>query len=329
MSRSVSLMAKNGKEKSERPRFDKNDGFAKLPASVIEIEPGFVLAARLSGPPKRGVRRLAVESLDAGVVEPSPSQPNVGKAEMLGRAIKAASNAVGNGGGRTALLLPDAAVRVSILEFETLPPKKKEMEALVRWKIKDSLGFPVEEARMAYQATHRAPGSIELLAIAVKTAVLAQYEAAMESVRGGPSVVLPATAALLPLLPESEPGAQLLTHVCAGWVTHAVVEGSRLRFWRSRQLAQGPGMAEVISEAARAAASARDRMGLEIARAWFCSRPPLGDGLRDALHKALGTAVEHLPLDENFEAGLRVAEKPLYGSFAAPLAGLIVNAGSA
>lgn len=322
-------MAKNGKDNPAKPFLNQGGGFAKLPSSVIEIEPGFVLAARLLSAPKSGLKRLFIEKLDAGVVEPSPFQSNVAQAERLGRSIKAASDAAGNGGGRRALLLPDAAVRVNILDFETLPPKKQEMEALVRWKIKDSLGFPVEEARIAYQETHRAAGKIELLVMAIKTGVLMQYEAAMESARGEPSVVLPATAALLPLLPETEPGVQLLTHVCAGWVTHAVAQGKRLRFWRSRQLTPGSETAEVVSEAARAAASVRDRLGLDIARAWLCSRPPSGDHLRDTLHKTLGVTVEDLPLDETYEAGLRVAEKPLYRPFAAPLAGLIANSGGA
>ncbi|MGH9352640.1 MAG: hypothetical protein ACRD2G_10845 [Terriglobia bacterium] len=322
-------MAKTGKEKPMHPSSERDGGFAKLPSSVIEIESGFVLGARLMSAPKRGLRRLAVTGLDAGVVEPSPSQMNVAKPEMLSQAIKVVSDAIGSGGGRTALLLPDAAVRVNILDFETLPSKKKEMEALVRWKIKDSLGFAVEEARISYQKARRAPGKIELLVIAVKKDVLAQYEAVIEDERGGPAVVLPATFTLLALLPETDPGVQLLIHVCSGWVTHALVEGERLRFWRSRQLAQNSGTTEVVSEAARAAASARDRMGLEIARAWLCSRPLLGDGLRDALQKTLNVAVEDLPLDRTFEAGLGAEEKPLYGLFAAPLAGMILNSGRA
>lgn len=322
-------MAKNGKDKPIHPSSERDGGFARLPSSVVEIESGFVLGARLLGAPKSGLRRLAVTGLDAGVIEPSPSQMNVAKPEMLSRAIKMVSETIGNGGGRTALLLPDAAVRVNILEFETLPSKKNDLEALVHWKIKDSLGFAVEEALISYQETHRAPGKIELLVIAMKKDVLAQYEAVIESARGGPAVVLPATVTLLPLLPESDSGVQLLTHVCSGWVTHALVEGERLRFWRSRQLAQDSETTEVVSEAARAAASARDRMGLNIARAWLCSRPLLGEGLRDALQRTLGLAVEDLPLDRTFEAGLGPEEKPLYSLFAAPLAGMILNSGRA
>ncbi|MGH9401226.1 MAG: hypothetical protein ACRD2P_03860, partial [Terriglobia bacterium] len=231
-------MAKNGKDKPTNLSSERGGSLAKLPSSVIEIESGFVLGARLAGAPKGGVRRLALTGLDAGVIEPSPSQVNVAKPEMLGQAIRTVSKSIGSGGGRTALLLPDAAVRVNILEFETIPSKRNDLEALLRWRIKDSLGFAVEEARISYQETRRAAGKIELLVVAVKKDVLAQYEALIEPVRGSPATVLPATIALLPLLPESDPGVQLLTHVCSGWVTHALVEGERLRFWRSRQLAQ-------------------------------------------------------------------------------------------
>jgi hypothetical protein len=325
-------MSKSAKTQSGPLVSQKNGAFIRLPAAVIEIESGFVAGARLTGAPNFALRRLAVTALDSGIVEPSPSRLNVANPEMLGQAIRAVSKSIGNGGGRTGLLLPDASVRVSVVEFETLPSKPKELEALLRWRIKDSLGFPPDAARISFQEIYRGPGVIELLVVAAKEDVLAQYEGVIEPLRGGLVLVLPVTLALLPLVPGAEPGAQLLTHICSGWVTHALVEAQRLRFWRSRQLTSqdtDSETGEVISEAARAAASARDRLGLEIARIWLCSRPPLGEGMRDALRKALGAAVEDLPLDESLETGLGSEERPLFNLFAAPLTGVISNWGRA
>lgn len=296
----------------------------RLPASLIEVAPRFVLAARLQPGPDAGLRRLAVKGLDSGVISPSPAQKNVVKVEALASAVLDAATAVGNSGGRAALLLPDGSVRVTVLDFETLPAKKKDRDELVRWKMKESLGFPVSEARISYQETFRAQGKAEVLAIAVHEDALAQYEAALEPVRGAPFLVWPATLALLPLLPVSEEGAQLLTHICSGWITHVVVENERIRFWRSRELGRDPA-SEAAAEAARAAASARDRMGLAIAKAWFCARPFLADGTKEALSQALGMAVSDLALNPAFEAGLKLDEKPLYAMFAAPAAGMIMN----
>lgn len=325
-------MSKNEKTQSGVLVSKKNGAFSRLPAAMIEIESGFVAGARLAGAPKCALRRLAVTALDSGVVEPSPSQLNVAKPEMLGQAIRAVSKSIGNGRGRTGLLLPDASVRVNVVEFEMLPSKPKELDALLRWKIKDSLGFSPDDARISFQEIYRGPGVVELLVVAAKNEVLAQYEGVIEPIRGGPVLVLPATLALLPLLPETEPGAQLLTHICSGWVTHALLEAQRLRFWRSRQLTSqdaDSAKGEVVPEAARAAASARDRLGLDIARVWLCSRPPLDEGIKDALCKALGAPVEDLPLDESLETGLGSEERPLFNLFAAPLTGIIANSGRA
>lgn len=296
----------------------------RLPASLIEVAPGFVLAARLQPGPDARLRRLAVKALDAGVIHPSPAQNNVSQAETLAAAVRNAAAGVGQGGGRAALLLPDGAVRVTVLDFETLPAKKKDWDELVRWKMKESLGFPASEARISYQETFRAQDKAEVLAIAIREDALAPYEAALEPVHGAPFLVWPATLALLPLLPISEAGAQLLTHICSGWVTHVLVENERIRFWRSREIAR-EAASEAAAEAARAAASARDRMGLTIAQAWFCARPLLADGTKEALSQALGMAVTELALNPALEAGLRPEEKPLYGMFAAPVAGMIMN----
>lgn len=284
----------------------------------------------MGGAPKHGLRRLAVTGLDNGVVDPSPLQLNVSQPVMLAKAIEKVSETTGNGGGRTGLLLPDVVARVNVLDFETLPAKIKEMESLLRWRIKDSLGYSPEDAQLSYQELHRGPGFIELLVVAVKKDVLGQYLGVIEPLRGSPTLVLPATMALLPLLSDIEPGGQLLTHVCCGGVTHALVEGNRLRFWRSRRLPQQDEEStsnEVISEAARAVASVRDRLGLDVQRAWLCARPLAGEGLKQALRQALNVPVDDLPVDARFDSGLKPEEKPLLSMFAAPLAGIISNAG--
>ena len=47
-------------------------------------------------------------------------------------------------------LLPDAAVRVVLLDFETLPTKPQEAEGVVRFRLKKSLPFDVEKAKISY-----------------------------------------------------------------------------------------------------------------------------------------------------------------------------------
>ncbi len=297
------------------------------PSVIVEVEPGFVVAARLDRSGRR-VSRIAAREVEAGALDAQLNRANLANPAELQRAVQAALGAIGNGGGRLGLLVPDPIVRAAILSFEALPDDRKEVEGLVRWRMKDLLPFPPDEARLAYQVLGRWPDCVEVLAMAAKNSVLAEYEAATENVNSGPGLILPATAALLPLVPEAEPSSQLLVHVCSGWMTTVLTEGSQLRGWRTREMARvAPEdlAGEVAREAARVIASTRDRLNLEVGRVWLCSRPPGTSELVPALASAVSCAVEPLPGSDDFASSLSTAEETLFKHFGATVAGLVKN----
>ena len=186
-------------------------------------------------PSKRQVQSVGVRELPAGALAPSANKSNVTDNAVVRRTIAEVSERVGNGGGRLGLLIPDVAARVALLQFETLPEDHREAETLVLWRMREYLPYAPEEARLSYQVLAKQPGSVEVLGVAVRGSVLAEYEAALEGINGGPALVLPATVALLPLLPE-EAGGQLLLHLCPGALTAVVVASNRVRYWRTRPL---------------------------------------------------------------------------------------------
>ena len=49
-------------------------------------------------------------------------------------------------------VLPDAAVRVMLLDFETLPANRTEAESVVRFRLKKSLPFDLDKAKISYHA---------------------------------------------------------------------------------------------------------------------------------------------------------------------------------
>ncbi len=303
----------------------------ETPTLVYEVESEFLAGARLSVSPA-GVRRFAMAGLGPGHLQVSATEMNIRSSEEVDRSAGKLRRVLGKG-GRWGLLIPDAVARLSVLHFETLPAKAAEVDALLRWRIRETLGFPPGQARLSYQITQREAGGVELLVVAVKDDVLRQYEATLEPYqRDSASLILPVTLPLLALLPESQPGAQLLTHVYSGCVTHAVVEGSRLRLWRSRPpLQREPGfeLEEILSEAARAAASARDRLGIQIERAWCCVRAATdGSNLSQGLSSILGMPVECLSLGAQAGAMLSTEEKEGFQPLGAPLAAIIVNSGA-
>ncbi len=302
--------------------------------AVVEIQPDFVAGMRLAGPPRKAngssprLRSIGVAGLDAHTLMPLVNEPNIVNPADLSRALQAVNTAIGNGTTRFGLLLPDGAARVSILLFETLPENRKEAHALMRWRMKEALPFPLEEARISHQAVVQEAERIEVLAVAAKASVLAEYERALEQVNGGPVVVLPATLALLPLLPETEGAGQLLIHLCSGSITSTVTAGNRLRLWRTRRL--GPLDSSELcrqaqAEAARVIASSRDHLKVEISQIWLCARPPAGSEFGAELSRALGHSVELLKPNPDFAAALSSEDRNLFESFGAPAAGLILN----
>ena len=116
-----------------------------MPRAVVEIEPDFVLGGRLD-PSAHLVEQLTVQQLQPGAFVPQVNRSSLTGQEALQEALRTAATSVGNGNGRTGLLLPDGVVRVTILEFETLPDNSRDADQLVMWKMRDLLPFPLEEA---------------------------------------------------------------------------------------------------------------------------------------------------------------------------------------
>jgi hypothetical protein len=300
-----------------------------LPRVIYEIEPGFVLAARVDGR-ARQLRRLAVRELEPHTLEPFAHRSNIANADNLRVTLRGLSQTVGNGNGSSGLLIPDGAVRVAILDFETLPENRKDAESLVRWRMRENLPATPEEARLSYQVLKKESRRVELLVVAVRTVVLAEYEQILEPMNGRLSLVLPATMAVLPLLPAGRGAGELLLHVCAGWMTAVVLQENRARLWRSSELRfESPHDFDraVAEEAARVSESARDHLQIETNRVWLAQRPLSAPGLEDEIRRTLAKEVVRLAPQGGMGSALSEAERPIFENFGASVAGLVCNAG--
>lgn len=311
---------------AHRPR----TGAFTLPGLVVEMQPEFVVGARLvaSVRSRRRCDRLAVADLEPGSLQALLSRSNISSQSELHRAVRRLAEVVGNGNSRLGLLIPDAAARVAMLTFEALPDNAKEADALLAWRVKDLLPFPPEEARLSYQVLRRATDSIELLVVAARSAVLAEYESALEPMQGGPVLILPSTMALLPLVPDSAPGAQLVIHFCSGSVTAVVLAAGGVRLWRTRPVGAtttGDLAGEIAAEIDRVTASTRDSLALDIERIWLCARPPATSELAGQLAAQLSRQVDRLVPDPELASTLSDPERALFERFGASVAGLVAN----
>ena len=90
-------------------------------------------------------------------------------------------------------MLPDAAVRVVLLDFETLPSKCEEAEGVVRFRLKKSLPFDVDKAKVSYHVQPSNVGVRVIAAVALAN-VVEDYEAAFRQAGYQPGVVMPSMA---------------------------------------------------------------------------------------------------------------------------------------
>ena len=58
---------------------------------------------------------------------------------------------------RIGLVVPDLVAKVSLVRFEKVPPRAADLDQLVRWQVRKTAPFPIEEAQVSSCAGRLAP----------------------------------------------------------------------------------------------------------------------------------------------------------------------------
>ena len=209
------------------------------PRLALEIRPEGVVAARAEDA-QAIVSAVAQAAPQGGAVAPVLNADSGTAAAMAGRretiaAVKRALEAVAIKERRTTLVLPDAAVRVLLLDFEQLPTKPAEALAVVRFRLKKLLPFDADDAALSYQVMSSGKSMVRVLAVAVPKEVLSEYEAMVREAGFEPGAVLPSTLAACAGLPEMD-AAQLIVNAGETSITTAIVQGGVLLLHRTVDL---------------------------------------------------------------------------------------------
>ncbi len=207
------------------------------PRVACEIMPQGVVAARsaAAGAPLAAVARV---SLAEGAVTPSLKAGNIVDRVAVTAAIRGAMEEIGERrnarDGNLTLVIPDSAVRVLLLEFESLPGRATEALPLVRFRLKKLLPFDADDAMVTYQVMSSNKSIVRVLAVAIPRDVLSEYETAAREAGYEPGAVLPSTLACLAAVEDVEP--VLLVNANLVGVTVAIARGSILLLHRSVDL---------------------------------------------------------------------------------------------
>lgn len=163
------------------------------PMSAIEVRASGVAGLRLVREGKRlALGAAASLELAAGVLRVSLTEPNIVAAAAFRDTLRAAAERVGLlAGARVALVLPDPVARVSLVPAaEVKARSRKELEELLRFRIRKSLPFDVQHARIAFAEVPAAPGRpAALLVAAAHEPIIAAYEQALREVALEPGLV--------------------------------------------------------------------------------------------------------------------------------------------
>jgi type IV pilus assembly protein PilM len=123
------------------------------PPAAVELSPEGVLAAALPG--SGGAPVYAFVPLSAGALVPGIGEPNIRAAETVSAAIRSALNQVSPRTRAVTLVMPDTAVRVFMLDFDSLPGRAAEAVPVLRFRLRKMVPFDVEHAGVSYRCWRR------------------------------------------------------------------------------------------------------------------------------------------------------------------------------
>ncbi|MGB6159572.1 MAG: hypothetical protein WBH45_14890, partial [Acidobacteriaceae bacterium] len=163
------------------------------PKVACEIRPEGVVAARAGK--RRDEIVVSFSALPEGAVTPGLKVPNLADAHAVTSAIESALGDINARSKAVTLVVPDAAARVLLLDFDTLPSKRSEALSVVRFRLRKMVPFDVEGAAVSYQVMTEKRGQLNVLVTVMPGDVLEEYEGVVREAGYEPGVVLPSTLA--------------------------------------------------------------------------------------------------------------------------------------
>ena len=160
-------------------------GLEKGMASVVQLE-------RVKGSLCK-LRRAATFSIDASLVKPSFDEPNVENVPQLAAVLKELASSAGLlRQKRWSLSLPEATTRTLVLTLESPSVSASELQDVLRWKIERGFGATLEELSISKERLQKdSQGRDRYFVIAVRKAILAEYEAVLQAIGWRAGLILP------------------------------------------------------------------------------------------------------------------------------------------
>ncbi len=268
-----------------------NSGFR--PKLACEVSADRILAGRVSESGGRALEACASNELSPGSVVPDLIETNLRQPDAVYEALRDTLGSLGGGRSRDVIaVLPDAAVRVVLLDFDTLPSQRDEAEGVVRFRLKKSLPFDVDKATVSYHVQPSNGGVRVVAAVALRN-VIEDYEAAFRQAGYEPGVVMPSMLAALGAANAPQPS--LVIKVDARTTSIAILDGQQLLLFRTLENTRGVTITgeQLAEEVYPSVVFFQDNYHLNIGQIFVAGLPESG-AAAPALKAQTGAAVRDL-----------------------------------
>ena len=197
------------------------------PGYAFELSESGLACAKVSEP-----GGLRFERFDAGVVKVSPVHDNVLNREAMSAHIESLAPVNGSRRRRAALILPDYAARVAVLDFDSFPSAAEEQRALVRFRMKKTVPFDVENAMVSYSVQPRGAHNSkhEVLVAVMSNELVTGYEEPFRQAGFQPGLVTTSSLAMMNLIAPD--GVTLVVKLNGSNLTAVVLDGAVIRLVR-------------------------------------------------------------------------------------------------
>ncbi len=215
--------------------FPQHSAVTLRPRLACEITLDGIVAAREEGS-LEGSAITAFAPLLPGSVVPSLIAPNFPQPARIVAALRQALDQVVERDRKLTLVIPDASVRVLLLDFESLPDKTAEVLPIIRFRLRKLLPFEVDDAAISYQVMTRDSNLVRALVAVTPHAVLAEYEAVVREAGYEPGAVLPSTLCAIAAIPDDTDA--LVVNQNAACITTAITKQNEVLLHRTLDLPQ-------------------------------------------------------------------------------------------
>ncbi len=304
------------------------------PDATVEIAPTRVSAATVVPRGSAGgglaVQSYAVEPLPPGAVTASLGSHNIVDRPTVTAALREVLGRLDSRVARVALVIPDLAAKVSLIRFDHVPTRRDDLDRLVRWQVRKSAPFAIDDACVSYTPGARGTdGSAEFVVVLARRDIVEEYERVCGDAGAYAGLVDLATFSVLNLVlvSSSVPTSDwLAVHMRPEYTSLAIVRGEHVVFFRNRPEGDEESLADLVHQTAMYYEDRLSGQGFERVLLGGSGRTPGAvDLARRNLQDRLGATVE--PIDPTSVAAPsdRIGVSGDLMDILAPLTGMLLR----